>query len=215
MNILNFSWVRWHLRLVGVAVLLLFLGATGYVLSQGAVEGLSPYVPEQHSLGPDGPQTVEAAPSIEVEQLYESWARALGQHFDKWGLRNTEALKENWQMQAQAFKEWQFEFDGQAEEQALRLEDVGQRLREVERGMGRLLDSFEKERASVAAGPAFAFRGIEIWHGQIYALLEYEGRILPVRQGESRLGWRVYEIDRENRQLHISDGMTAQVLEER
>ncbi len=156
---------------------------------------------------------VNAAPEIDVAQLSESLAQALDRHLEQRLLGLLEELKDDRLMQARLIEERQDGLAGQIEAQSSKLADLGHRLDSVGQGLGRLLDNLEAETRQTPRGPAFVFRGIEIWHGEVYALLEHEGRIVPVREGESRLGWRIHAIDRDGRALHVGDGMQEHVLE--
>lgn len=157
--------------------------------------------------------TVNVVPEIDVEQLSESLAQILNQRLDQRVYRNLEELKESRLMQTQSFEAWKGELSDKIEMQSSQLEDLSQRLHSIERGISQLLKTLEDETLDSTMEPTFVFRGIEIWHGQVYALLEHEGRILPAREGESRLGWRVHAIDRNSLKLHVGDGMQEHVLE--
>lgn len=157
--------------------------------------------------------TANVVPEIDVEQLSESLTQALNRDLDQWIRRNLEELKENRLMQTQLIEEWKEGFDSKIEMQSSKLADLNQRLHLIEYGVNQLLKTLEDEAPQPPMEPTFVFRGIEIWHGQAYALLEHEGQIVPVREGESRLGWRVYAIDRDGRKLHVGDGMKEHVLE--
>lgn len=157
--------------------------------------------------------TVSGVPEIDVEQLSESLAQVLNQRLDPQVYRNLEELKEDRLVQTQLIEEWKEELGDEIEMQSSQLADLNQKLDSIERGVGQLLKTFEDETPDSPMEPTFVFRGIEIWHGQAYALLEHEGRIVPVREGESRLGWRIYAIDRDGRKLHVGDGIQEYVLE--
>ena len=155
---------------------------------------------------------VHVAPEIDVEQLSESLAQTLNRHLDQRIHRNLEALKEGRRMQTQSIEEWKEELGGKVEMQTSKLADLNQRLHSIESGINQLLKTLEDEALEPPMGPMFVFRGIEIWHGRVYALLEHEGQIMPVREGESRLGWRIHVIDRDGRKLHVGDGMKEYIL---
>ena len=106
--------------------------------------------------------------------------------------------------------------DGLMRRQEPQLSQLERRLQSLEQGQAQLL-ALARAGAAAAADEdvPFVFRGTEVWNGQVYALLEHEGRILSARQGEARLGWRVRAIDREQRSLRISDGRAEHTLEER
>ena len=157
--------------------------------------------------------TVNVAPEIDVEQLSESLAQALNHHLDQRIHRSREELEESRLMQTQLIEEWKEELGDKIKMQSSGLADLNQRLHLIESGINQLLNALEDEAFDPPVEPMFVFRGIEIWHGQVYALLEHEGRIMPVREGESRLGWRVHAIDRDGRKLHVGDGMKEQVME--
>ncbi len=157
--------------------------------------------------------TVNVVPKIDVEQLSESLVQVLSQRLDQRAYRNFEELKENRLMQTQSIEEWKEELGDKIEMQSSRLADLNQRLHSIERGISQLLKTLEDKTPDSTMEPTFVFRGIEVWHGQIYALLEYEGRIVPVREGESRLGWRVHVIDRDSLELHVGDGIQEHVME--
>ena len=206
---------RWWLWLVGGLLVSLSLATFMYTASRTSARTPSFSDPAAHALHPSEFATmVQAAPAIDEEKLSESLVQALDHRLDEWGRRDQEASEEGRKMQARTLEEWRERLDGQVQEQFARLTVMEQKLSSLEHGIKRLLDSLEEKTTPSGMEPAFTFRGIEIWHGQAYALLEHEGRILPVRQGESRLGWRVHAIDRDHRKLHVSDGMTELILEE-
>ena len=157
--------------------------------------------------------TVNVVPEIDVEQLSESLAQVLNQRLDQRVYRNFEELKENRLIQTQSIEEWKEELGDKIEMQSSQLADLNQRLHSIERGISQLLKTLEDKTPDSTMEPTFVFRGIEIWHGQVYALLEHEGRIVPVREGESRLGWRVHVIDRDSLELHVGDGIQEHVME--
>lgn len=191
-------------------ILLLLLSGT-YIY--GEMFSLAPSAPSPNVLSemPDAkpvPAAVPMAPTLDIEAL----AAVLGHHLDTRIESWSQRAQERSRMQLKELREWRRQSDAQALSQAQALADLGQRLSTVEQGVGALADAV-KDPVPVAERPEFLFRGIEIWHGQSYALLEYEGRILPARQGESRLGWRVRLIDRERQNLHVSDGYREVILE--
>lgn len=203
---------RWVWLVSGL--LLLFLVASAYGVARSLDEtlplsspGVRPSHPEEHV------PAVNVAPEIDVGRLSESLAQALNRHLDQWIHRNREELKESRLMQIQSIEEWKEELGGEIKMQSSRLAELNQRLHLIEGGINRLLETLEDEALEPPMEPMFVFRGIEIWHGQIYALLEHEGQIMPVREGESRLGWRIHAIDRDGRKLHVSDGMQEHILE--
>ena len=199
---------------LGGGLLLLLSAASIYGVMRGSSETLSFL-----DLGVHPPHLEEFAleensvPEINVEQLSESLAQALDHHLDQRIHRNLEELKESRLMQTQLIEEWKEELGDKIELQSSQLANLNQRLHSIEHGISQLLKTLEDETLDSPMGPTFVFRGIEIWHGQVYALLEHEGRIVPVREGESRLGWRVHVIDRNSLKLHVGDGIQKHVLE--
>lgn len=216
MNPKKSSRIRWGVWLVGGALSLLLLAAFVYGMLRDPGETLSISDPGIHSPHPTELRPAASAiPEIDVKELSGSLAQALDSRLDEWDQRSLELFEENRSRQAQVFSERQEELDRKIEKQSSRLKDMDQRLRSLEHGVNRLLASLEDEAFRASVEPAFTFRGIEVWHGQAYALLEHQGRILPARQGESRLGWKIHAIDRTSRKLHVGDGVTELVLEER
>lgn len=202
---------RWVWLVSGLLLLLLVASVYGVARSLGETLPLSSLgVRSSHpeELVP----AVNVAPEIDVEQLSESLAQALNRHLDQQIHRNREELKESWLMQTESIEEWKEELGDKIKMQSSRLADLNQRLHLIESGINRLLNTLEDEALEPSMEPMFVFRGIEIWHGQIYALLEHEGQIMPVREGESRLGWRIQAIDRDGRKLHVSDGVQEHIL---
>ncbi|MCY3852510.1 MAG: hypothetical protein OXG03_02895 [Gammaproteobacteria bacterium] len=213
MNSQKTSGVRRWTWLAGGLLLLLMVGSIyGVVRSPDETfpfSGLEAQPPPPEGLVP----MVDAVPEIDVERLAKSLAQALARHLDQRARRDFEELKENRLMQTRLIEEWKEEFDDKIEAQSSKLVDLNQRLHSIEHGVSRLLKTLEDEALQPSVEPTFVFRGIEIWHGQVYALLENEGRIVPVREGESRLGWRIHVIDRDGRKLHVGDGVQEHVLE--
>lgn len=207
LNVRRWTW------LVGGLLLLLMVGSIyGVVRSPNedfSFSGLGIRSLHSEEFAP----AVNVIPEIDVEQLSESLTQALNRYLDRWIRRNLEALKENRLMQTQLIEEWKEEFDNKIEMQSSRWADLDQRLHLIEYGVNQLLETLEDEALQPPMEPVFVFRGIEIWHGQVYALLEHEGQIVPVREGESRLGWRVHAIDRDGRKLHVGDGMKEHILD--
>ncbi len=215
MNLQKSSRTRWRVWLAGGVFSLLLLAAFVHEMLRGSNETFSFSDPGVQPLHPTGlPSAASSIPEIDIKLLSESLAQALGNRLDEWDRRNLEAFEKNLLAQMRTLREWRKGLDEKIETQFSRLQGVEQKLHSLERGMNRLLTSLEDEAVQVSMQPAFIFRGIEVWHGQAYALLEHQGRILPARQGDSRLGWRINAIDRNDRKLHISDGMTQLILEE-
>lgn len=203
---------RWVWLVSGLLLLLLVASIYGAARSLGETLPLSSLGVRSSHLEEFVP-AVNVAPEIDVEQLSESLAQALSRHLDQPVHRSREELEERRLMQTQLIEEWKEELGDKIKMQSSRLADLNQRLNLIENGINQLLNTLEDETLEPPVEPMFVFRGIEIWHGQVYALLEHEGRIMPVREGESRLGWRVRAIDRDGRKLHVGDGMKEQVLE--
>ncbi|MDE0152387.1 MAG: hypothetical protein OXN23_00785 [Gammaproteobacteria bacterium] len=207
MSFEKISGVRRWMWLVG-GLLLLLSAASIYGVARDPGETLS-----FPSLGVNSAHPEEFVPEINVEQLSESLAQALNRHLDKRVRHTLEELKESRFAQTQLIEEWKERLDVKIEMQASKLADLDQKLDSIKYEINQLLNTLEDEALEPSMEPTFVFRGIEIWHGQIYALLEYEGRIVPVREGESRLGWRIHVIDRDSQKLHVGDGMKEYVLE--
>lgn len=205
--------VRRRVWLVG-GLLLLLLITSIYGVARSFGETLPFSDLGTHPPNPEGfVPTVNVAPEIDVERLAESLAQTLNRHLEQRVHPILEEMKEIRRIQARLIKELKKELDGKAEMQSSKLTGLDQRLHSIESGLGQVLETIENQALEPSIKPAFVFRGIEIWHGQVYALLEHEGRIVPVREGESRLGWRVHVIDRDGRKLHVGDGMNEYVLE--
>lgn len=202
---------RWVWLVSGLLLLLLVASAYGVARSLGEILPLSS-LGVRSSHPEEFVPAVNVAPEIDVEQLSESLAQALNRHLDQRFRRSREEREESRLMQAQLIEEWKEELGDQIKMQSSGLADLNQRLHLIEGGISRLLNTLEDEALEPPMEPMFVFRGIEIWHGQIYALLEHEGQIMPVREGESRLGWRIHVIDRDGRKLHVSDGMKEHIL---
>lgn len=216
MGLKKSSRARWRMWLAGGIFSLLLLVAFVHGMPQGPGEKFSISDPGIDPLHPaDFHLAANAVPEIDMEELSESLQRVLDSRLDTWSEQNLELFEENQSKQVQLLSEWKESLAGKIEKQISGLKDMDQRLRSLEHGMSRLLTSLEDETFQASVEPAFTFRGIEVWHGQTYALLEHQGRILPARKGDFRLGWRIHAIDRSGRKLHVSDGMTELVLEER
>lgn len=212
MNSSETSGSRWRIWLVGGVLLLLLAAGFTYGVTRSPNETLLLAGSGDHSVPLEELMPVaNPVPEIDVEKLSESLAGVLGGRLAEENRRVFEAFEESRRAQARMFQEWSEGFDGKFEE---RLEHLDQRLGSLERNMNHLSGLIEEETQQASGEPAFVFRGVEVWHGQTHALLEHEGRILPVRQGESRLGWRIHAIDRDNRKLHVGDGVSEFVLEE-
>ncbi len=112
------------------------------------------------------------------------------------------------QQHAQAMQQWRL----QIEKQTRQLEQLSASVRTLGKRLAQMQEAPD-EMADVV-GPEFRFRGIEVWHGRVYALLEHEGRILTAREGDFRLGWRIHGIDREQRRLYVGDGTRELMLEQ-
>lgn len=216
MNSKKSSRMRWRVWLAGgvFSLLLLVVFVHGMLRDSGEKFSISnPGIHSPHST--EFQLAASAIPEIDTEELSGSLEQALDNRLDEWNERSLELFEENRSRQMQLFSEWQEELDRKVEKQFSGLKDIDRRLHSLEYGMDRLLASLEDETLQASIEPAFTFRGIEVWHGQAYALLEHQGQILPARQGDSRLGWKIHAIDRSGRKLHVSDGMTELVLEER
>ena len=215
MNLKKSSRTRWWVVLAAGVFSLLLLVAFVYEMLRAPGETLSlsnPGVQPFHLT--EFLPAEKAIPEIDIKQLSESLEQALDSRFDEWDQRKHKVLEEDRLAQMQTFEKHWKGLGEKIETQSSKLQGMGQKLRLLENGMNRLLAALEDEALQVSTEPAFTFRGVEIWHGQTYALLEHQGRILPARQGESRLGWRIHTIDRDGQKLHVSDGMTEFVLEE-
>lgn len=103
-----------------------------------------------------------------------------------------------------------------------RTQDAQAALTQLEEEVGRLMLDIQswhmQQEESVEKASddpvSFVFRGTEVWGGQVYALLEHEGRVFTARKGDTRLGWRVLSIDRAAGQLRVGQGQDEVVLEE-
>ena len=200
--------------LVGAVTVMFSFGALSHALSSpepdGGGEGQP--LPERNS-----PYVEEPAPARDValERRAASALADLARRLDAW-----ERDARDWRAQQRAAgaaaREGREKLDGLMRRQEPRLATLERRLQALESGQAQLLALARADVESAAADDVpFVFRGTEVWNGQIYALLEHEGRILSARQGEARLGWRVRAIDRERRSLRISDGRAERTLEER
>lgn len=215
MNSPKTSGTWWRIWLAGGVLMSLLLAAFIHGVPWRPSESLPfPDLDAQFASSEEFAPAVSVAPEVDVEQLSESLERMLGSHLEEESRRNLEAFKESLLAQGKKSEEWHEGFDRKVDQQFSRLERLEQRLHSLERGVNQLLGALEDEAQQSSMEPVFTFRGVEIWHGQTYALLEHEGRILSARQGESRLGWRIHAIDRGGRKLHVSDGVTELVLEE-
>ncbi len=215
MNFQKSSRTRWRVWLAGGVFSLLLLAALVHEMLRGSNETFAFSDPGVQLLQPtELPSAASAIPEIDMKLLSESLAQTLDNRLNKWDQRNLEVFEKTFLSQMRTFEKWREGLDEKLKTQSSRLQGMDQKLHLLERGMNRLLGSLEDEAIQVSMEPEFIFRGIEVWHGQAYALLEHQGRILPARQGDSRLGWRINAIDRDNRKLHISDGMTKLILEE-
>ena len=216
MNLKNSSRAHWRMWLAGGAFSLFLLAVFVHGMLGDSGKEFSISDPRIHSPHPTELQLATSAiPEIDTEKLSGSLEQALDNRLDEWDKHSLELFEENRSRQMQWFSEWQERLDRKIEKQFSGLKDMDQRLRSLEHGMNRLLAFLEDETFQASMEPAFTFRGIEVWHGQAYALLEHQGRILPARQGDSRLGWKIRTIDRPGRKLHVSDGTTELVLEAR
>lgn len=215
MNLPKSFRTRWWLWLAGGVFSLLLLTAFVREKLWYPNETFSFSDPGVTSLHPtEFPSAGNATSEIDEEQLLESLEQVLDSRLDEWEQRQHKFFEENRLTQMQIYGEWRKELDEKIETQSSKLQNMNQKLHSLESGMNRLLATHEDEMFQVSTEPAFTFRGIEIWHGQTYALLEHQGRILPAREGESRLGWRIHTIDRDGQRLHVSDGVTEFVMEE-
>ena len=156
-----------------------------------------------------------AAGDAALERRYASELAAMARRLDAWeqDARDwREQQREVWEAERAGYER----LDGLMRRQEPRLSQLERRLQSLEQGQAQLL-ALARTDAEAAADDSvpFVFRGTEVWNGQVYALLEHEGRILSARQGEARFGWRVRAIDREQRSLRISDGRAEYTLEER
>ena len=215
MNLKKSPGMRRWIWLIGGIFLLLLLAAFIYG-TQWSPSGAFA-VPDSgiHSLQPiEFELAPSSVPEIDMSELSSSLLHVLDSSLKEWDQRNLESLEENQRAQRRIFEEWRTWLDGRVEEDLAGLQEMDKRLSVLEHGMSHLLASLEDEEFQASMAPAFTFRGIEMWHGRPYALLEHQGQILPVRQGESRLGWRIHAIDRIGRKLRVSDGTTELVLEE-
>ena len=200
--------------LAGAVTAWLSVAAVSHALSGPEIgeEGLPPAANESSYTESATPAAMGDAA---LERRYASELAAMARRLDAW-----EQDARNWR--AQQRESWEAEragherLDGLMRRQEPRLSQLERRLQSLEQGQAQLL-ALARADAEAAAddGAPFVFRGTEVWNGQVYALLEHEGRILSARQGEARFGWRVRAIDREQRRLRISDGRAEHTLEER
>ncbi len=207
---------RWRIWVAAGVIFSLSLTALVLIalpVSRGTISIPDPGLDALHPADP--PSLASAAFEIDIGELSESLAHALEARLDEWNRRGLESSEKRRLERARARGEWERRLDEKVETQLSGLQDMGQRLRALERGVDRLLASLEEPANQASAEPAFTFRGVEVWHGRPYALLEHQGRILPVREGESRLGWRIRAIDRAGGKLRVSDGATERLLEKR
>ena len=199
--------------LAGGVLLLFMLGFQFYGMGSASMPSVPFSNTAVESLQPDSSVVALPPPlAIDTEALAASLSQTLDARLAAWD-RRKQAQSEAQASQVLAkFQEWRETLDEQSLARTREVAELDRRLDGLEQGIAQLLRARELKR-STGENPGFLFRGMEIWHGQTYALLEYEGRILPVRQGESRLGWRVHFIDREHRKLHVSDGRREVVME--
>ncbi len=193
---------------------LMAAGAYLYVTSRGA-SGPMVYsdpavaLPEEQPLALASAQEAQAAVR---EQMVAALMQALNPRLEEWLRRSRGAAEAQNQAQRLAVEAWQAELAGHLEAQAQQAENLGRRLDALGHDV-RQLRELQMASEPAVLEPTFSLRGLEVWHGQVYALLEHEGRVLPVRQGESRLGWRVRAIDRERRRVRVGYGAAEHVLE--
>ena len=193
---------------------LMAVGAHLYVTSRGASEpmaysdpAIAPPAGQQFALA-----SVQEAQAAASEQMAAVLTQALSQRMEEWLRQGREAAEEQNQAQRLAAEAWQAELAGHLEAQVQQAENLDRRLDALGQEV-RQLRELQTASEPTALEPDFSLRGLEVWHGQVYALLEHEGRVLPVRQGESRLGWRVRAIDREHRRVRVGHGAAEHVLE--
>ena len=199
----------------GFGLLALMLsGAYFYMASRSAVEPLA-YPGPAAALPAEQPLALASAEAqaAATEQMAAALTQALGRRMEEWLQRDRETADAQSQAQRLEVEAWRAELTGHLEAQARRAEEWARRLEALGHDIQQLRESLQAAAEPAASGPAFSLRGLEVWHGQVYALLEHEGRILPVRQGESRLGWRVRDIDREHRRVRVGNGAAEHVLE--
>ena len=194
---------------VGLALSALMMGRSG-------PSPFSPPIPAvgQSALYKDeleAPSRSLREPGLDVAELADRIYRHLEDRMQTWltGHQSTERKQQ---------EERDARVQSQLEEMAEQLGVQSTQIIAIEQQIQNLHQRIEQWQATPAesevAGliPPFTFRGIEVWHGHVYALLSYEGRILPARQGETRLGWQLRVIDREQRQLHVSNGSIDKLL---
>lgn len=197
--------------LAGAVTAWLSVAAVSHALSGPEAGGEAP-PPADDSLYTESAPPAGAGDAA-LERRYASELAAMARRLDAW-----EQDARDWRARQREI--WEAEhagrerLDGLVRRQEPRLSQLERRLQSLEQGQAQLL-ALARADAEADAGVPFVFRGTEIWNGQVYALLEHEGRILSARQGEARLGWRVRAIDRERRSLRISDGRAEHTLEER
>ena len=191
-------------------------GAVAVLFSFAALShALSNQEPDAPAPEASAPYLEEPAPAAARERRAAAALADLERRLDAW-----ERDARDWRAQQRAVREAEraarAELDGLLRRQEPRLGDLERRMQELARGQAQLL-ALARAGAAAAAGDGvpFVFRGTEVWNGEVYALLEHEGRILSARRGEERLGWRVRAIDREGRSLQVSDGHAERTLEER
>ena len=207
-------WLSARQWLAGAVAALFSLGALSHALSNpDAGEAGSP-LPEGASPYVETPAPA-AARDVALERRAASALADLERRLDAW-----ERDARDWRAQQRSAREAERagreELGGLMRRQEPRLATLERRLQALEQGQAQLLALARADAEPAAAdGVPFVFRGTEVWNGQVYALLEHEGRILSARQGEARLGWRVRAIDRERRSLRVSDGRAERTLEER
>ena len=200
--------------LAGAVTALFSFGALSHALSSPDAEDDRAGLPPPAG---NAPYVEEPAPARDValERRAASALADLARRLDAWE-RDARDWRAQQRAAREAAREGREKLDGLMRRQEPRLATLERRLQALESGQAQLLALARADAESAAADDVpFVFRGTEVWNGQIYALLEHEGRILSARQGEERLGWRVRAIDRERRSLRISDGRAERTLEER
>ncbi len=158
----------------------------------------------------NAPVQIEPDPREEAAHL-----EALLEHrFDVWVQEQREMLQEDAQIRRAIAQDRHTQVLEELKTQAEQLAQLQKLLHEQQQDLKHIRAGLEDDTQLTDHQPSFVFRGVEVWHGQLYALLEYQGQIFPVRQGEARLGWRIREIDREHRRIHVAKGTITHTLEE-
>lgn len=199
----------------GLGLLALMLsGAYFYAASGGTAEPLA-YPDPAVSLPAEPPfaPAFAAAQAAVAERMAAALTQVLDRRMEDWLQRDQEAADAQSQAQRLAVEAWRTELAEHLEAQTRQGETLGRRLEALGDEVRQLRELQQVASEPVASEPAFSLRGLEVWHGQVYALLEHEGRVLPVRQGESRLGWHVRDIDREQQRVRVGKGAVEHVLE--